>query len=197
MTPEEIGLIEAALNLAFDNPKPGSWPRSSQGGAFGRAVEQFLGACPECRSGRHRCPEDGNAIPHGLLTCEAHNDASVSAEVPRWIPATLGAALANDRIRIGVDECTVTRSTYGVWNVTNEWRPRKWRHAELRMDLTANPGLQQYDPATSCEILMSPERHAIFLLTEAFPGAVVAEQRCSCGVTGGMTHDCETAGRIS
>jgi hypothetical protein len=99
---------------------------------------------------------------------------------PAWQPATLLYCLAGDRIRIGTDETDVLRSSSGAWhaNVVSSVLPSgktwdkvtPWEHTELRLDLSANPGFQQYKPNTPCEILCSPERAAVLLLMTVFPG---------------------------
>ncbi len=92
---------------------------------------------------------------------------------PVWVPATLGMCLVGDRIRIGQQESAVLKSSAGVWyaDVSNYRQPRAWKHTELRLDLDANPGLQQYPASAACEILCTPERKAALLLQEAFPGS--------------------------
>lgn len=92
-----------------------------------------------------------------------------------WVSATFLMCLAGDRIRIGQEETGVLRSSSGTWNVNTSdyWHPRPWVHTELRMDLTANPGFREYPPSTPCEILMSPERKAVHLLMQTFPGSQI------------------------
>lgn len=105
--------------------------------------------------------------------------ASAVAEIvePGWAPATLVQCLAGDRIRIGTDETDVIRTDGGrVWHAdnTDPCRPKPWKHIELRMELAANPGFQEYPPNTPCEILCTPERKASLLLQTQFPGSAVA-----------------------
>lgn len=92
-----------------------------------------------------------------------------------WVPATFLMCLAGDRIRVSGQETDVLRSSSGVWHANNAdaWHPTPWVHTELRMDLAANPGFQEYPPNTPCEILMSPERLAVHLLMQTFPGTTV------------------------
>lgn len=99
---------------------------------------------------------------------------------PVWTSATLLYCLAGDRIRIGADETDVLRSSSGAWhaNVVSSVMPSgktwdkvtPWEHIELKLDLSANPGFQQYKPNTPCEILCSPERLAVLTLMTVFPG---------------------------
>ena len=99
-------------------------------------------------------------------------DVCCRDEQPDWVPATFLMCLAGDRIRIGGQESEVRRSSSGVWhaNNANAWHPTPWVHTELRMDLAANPGFQEYPPNTPCEILMSPERLGTHVLMLQFPG---------------------------
>lgn len=121
--------------------------------------------------------DEFDAVP---LTCAV--EALIESRKPaeEWTPATLLYCLANDRIRIGTDETKVLRSSSGLWyvNTENYWHPTPWRHTELRLELEANPGFQEYPPSLECEILMSPERLAVFALQQAFPGtAVISDGR--------------------
>lgn len=103
-------------------------------------------------------------------------DALIKSREPaEWTPATLLYCLTGDHIRIGQDETKVLRSSSGVWyvNTENYWHPTPWQHTELRLELEANPGFQEYPPNLECEILMSPERRAVFALQQAFPGTSV------------------------
>lgn len=112
--------------------------------------------------------------PHqDLLADRLANDTSLS----EWVPATLKDCLAGDRIRIGQDETTVSRTTMGVWNAStgDAWHPRKWPHVELRMDLEANPGLKEYPTDLACEIFMDPARQAAHILAQSFPGSSYVE----------------------
>lgn len=95
---------------------------------------------------------------------------------PEWMSATLTHCLAGDHIRIGTDETDVVRCSAGVWYADNSdaWHPKAWKHTELRMDVTINPGFQEYPPNLACEILCTPERKAALLLQQAFPGSAVA-----------------------
>lgn len=94
---------------------------------------------------------------------------------PEWVPATFLMCLAGDRIRVSGQETDVRRSSSGIWHADNgnAWHPTPWRHTELRMDLAANPGFQQYPPDTACEILMSPERKAAHVIMQTFPGTQI------------------------
>ena len=94
---------------------------------------------------------------------------------PEWVTATFRDCLAGDRIRLGQEETDVIRCSSGIWHVdtSDAWRPRAWEHLELRMDLAANPGFQQYPPNTPCEILCTPARAALLTLQSAFPGSTV------------------------
>lgn len=115
-----------------------------------------------------------------IQACNGYREANASKEDdPRWVPATFLMCLAGDRIRVGGEggqETDVFRSSSGVWHVNNAdaWHPTPWVHTELRMDLAANPGFQQYPPDTACEILMSAERYAVHLFMQTFPGTQVS-----------------------
>lgn len=97
-----------------------------------------------------------------------------------WTPATFGDLLPGDRVRIGTQEADVTRVNRGDWHARNRvWiddsgRERDhqtpWEHEELNIDLTANPGFHDYDPAIKCEILADADRRAVLTVQQAFPG---------------------------
>src|SRR4051812_23880369 len=111
----------------------------------------------------------------GGLDRLANAVAEIVEPDPEWVPATLLLCLAGDHIRIGQDETDVIRSSAGIWHAdtSDAWRPRAWKHTELRMDLSANPGFQEYPPNLACEILCTPERTAALLLQTQFPGSAV------------------------
>jgi hypothetical protein len=92
-----------------------------------------------------------------------------------WVTAFLHFALAGDRIRINGQESKVLRSSAGVWyvNTADYWHPTPWKHTELRLDLEANPGFLEYPPNLECEILMTPERLAVYTMQQHFPGTSV------------------------
>lgn len=96
-------------------------------------------------------------------------------EAPVWIESTMLHCLEGDRIRLGAEETTVLRSISGTWHADNSdvWRPKAWKHVELRLDLEANPGLQQYPPNAVVEILCTAERAAALVLQESFPGSAI------------------------
>lgn len=106
-----------------------------------------------------------------------------SEPAPEWAPATLAQCLAGDHIRIGTDETDVVRCSSGIWHAdsSDAWRPKKWNHLELRMELAANPkqpgversGFCEYPPNLPCEILCTPERKVVLLLQSAFSGSAV------------------------
>lgn len=106
--------------------------------------------------------------------------ASFKDDDPVWVESTLLFCLAGDRIRIGHDETDVLRSSSGAWhaNVVSSVLPSgktwdkvsPWAHTKLRLDLSANPGFQEYPPNLPCEILCNPERWAVLALMSAFPG---------------------------
>lgn len=104
-------------------------------------------------------------------------DALIESRKPaeEWVPAPLHFVLANDRIRVNGQETKVLRSSAGVWyvNTADYWHPSPWQHTELRLDLEANPGFQEYPPNLECEILMTTERQAVYLLQQGFPGTTV------------------------
>lgn len=87
---------------------------------------------------------------------------------PGWVRTTMRHCLGGDRIRLGQEETDVLRCTLGVWHADtrDSWRPKAWEHIELRMQLAAVPGLQQYPPNTPVEILCTPERAAVLALSE-------------------------------
>ncbi len=105
---------------------------------------------------------------------------------PTWKPATLLYCLAGDRIRIGQDETDVLRSSSGAWHAQvvssvlpsgKTWdKVTPWEHTELRLDLSANPGFQEYPPNLPCEILCTPERLAILHLMQGIPGTTVIKR---------------------
>ena len=105
---------------------------------------------------------------------------------PTWEPATLLYTLAGDRIRIGQDETDVLRSSSGAWHAQvvssvlpsgKTWdKVTPWEHTELRLDLSANPGFQEYPPNLPCEILCTPERLAILNLMQGIPGTTVIKR---------------------
>lgn len=103
-----------------------------------------------------------------------------------WEPATLLYCLAGDRIRIGQDETDVLRSSSGAWHAQvvssvlpsgKTWdKVTPWEHTELRLDLSANPGFQEYPPNLPCEILCTLERLAILHLMQGIPGTTVIKR---------------------
>lgn len=97
---------------------------------------------------------------------------------PRWIPATFADCLAGDHIRIGTEETDVLRANRGIWHADarDEWRPKAWQHLEVRLELAAVGGFPVYPPAQAIEILMTPERHAVHTLAQAFPGSTVQSE---------------------
>jgi hypothetical protein len=137
-----------------------------------QALEDLPPIGPENDLGVYGIDESDHS---GVLKDEQETAALASGEPPRWMPATFLMCLAGDRIRVGGQETDVLRSSSGVWHANNgdAWHPTPWVHTELRMDLTANPGFQQYPPDTACEILMSPERYAVHLFMQTFPGTQI------------------------
>jgi len=132
------------------------------------------GGCSECREiGSWREPEekcsDFVAIPLGRATDHLPTAA------PQWLPATLGACLAGDRMRIGTEETDVLFSSRATWlldNTNPRW-PRAWEHEELVLDLSAHPGRRQYPPDLACEIFCDAERAAVLALQQGFSGTTV------------------------
>lgn len=179
MTPEEKSVIEAAMA----GNGIGSVPTTAQGHVLREAVHALIFSCPQCNAGGHTCPGDGNPIGHTQTDCGEHEEPDTSANwrvvrddvEQEWVPGTLAQCLVGDRIRIGTDETDVLRCSAGVWHAdtSDAWHPRGWKHIELRMDLSANPGFQEYPPNLPCEILATPERKAALLLQSAFPGSAV------------------------
>ncbi len=104
-----------------------------------------------------------------------------AADTPEtgWEQTTLLYCLAGDRIRIGTEETDVLRSGSGVWyvNTADYWHPTPWKHTELRLDLKANPGYQEYPPNLPCEIWMTSGRRAVYTLQQAFPGTTEVKRR--------------------
>lgn len=176
MTPEEKAVIDAAIA-----ERNSLWNLFATGAnsPLIAAIDALIFSCPKCNAGGHVCPGDGNPISHTQSDCGDHGDLEpweISPEpIEEWTPATLLYCLAGDRIRIGTDETKVLRSSSGVWyvNTENYWHPTPWQHTELRLELEANPGFQEYPPNLECEILMSPERRAVFALQQTFPGTSV------------------------
>ncbi len=114
-------------------------------------------------------------------------DGTGAGEVPRhcdhdldWLPAIFGQLLPGDLARIGTMPARVTRVHRGQWHAKDrQWiddagkvrdHMTLWEHEELRIDLTANPGMHVYPPDTACEILAGAERAAILALQAGFPG---------------------------
>jgi hypothetical protein len=135
-------------------------------------------------------PGDPDSIDCGgdCAACMRQIEAEAVAEPlppppPSWVASTLLYCLAGDRIRIGTDETDVLRSSSGAWhaNVVSSVMPSgktwdkisPWEHTELRMELSANPGFQQYPPNLACEIWMTAERLAVHTLMTRFPGSTV------------------------
>lgn len=146
------------------------------------AVAALIFSCPQCNAGGHTCPGDGNSIGHTQTNCGEHSADPLpgESELPIWTPATFGDLLPGDRVRIGTQEADVTRVNRGHWHARNRvWiddagRERDhqtpWEHEELNVDLTANPGLHDYDPDIKCEILADADRRAALIIQQAFPG---------------------------
>jgi hypothetical protein len=71
VTPEEIAVIKAADTLV-------RWHKLDDVGV-GRdlilAVQRLTFNCHECNTNTHRCPGDGNPIPHGAHNCGEHDEA--------------------------------------------------------------------------------------------------------------------------
>lgn len=119
-----------------------------------------------CRPGEEPC--------EGPCRHRAHEPEDCP-NVPRtWEPTTLLYCLAGDHIRIGQDESDVLRSSSGAWHAHivssvlpsgKTWdKVTPWEHMGLRLDLSANPGFQEYLPNVPCEISCTAERKAILLL---------------------------------
>lgn len=191
MTPEEKAVIDVALALVT-GVRAGIDPVSLDND-LEAAVDALIFACPQCNAGGHTCPGDGNPIGHAQTDCGEHEEERCrcsrtervychvenchgGANVQEWAPATLSLCLAGDHIRIDQDETDVIRTDGGrEWHAdnTDPYRPRHWKHIELRMELAANPGFQEYPPNTPCEILCTPERKASLLLQSGFTGSAV------------------------
>lgn len=156
MTPEERAVIEAALHLDASG-----YLTDGDGHELHVAIQALI---------ESRQPAKCTCPPIAERHCQAWR---CLAGV--WIETTMTNALINDRIRIGAEETTVRASTHGMWHVDTRdpWFPREWQHVELRLDLEAVPGLKQYPPAASIEILCSPERLAVLRIQEGFPGSAV------------------------
>lgn len=152
MTPEEKAVIEAAIAVRA------AYQRNSRVMA-GAAASDLIDAVDVLIGFRQAAP----------VTPEDFTSA------PQWVETTMTNALINDRIRIGTEETTVLRSTHGLWHANNRdaWHPTKWQHVELRLELEAVPGLKQYPPAASIDILCTPERLAVLRIQEGFPGSAV------------------------
>lgn len=162
MTPEEKAVIQAAI-AAHDI---GRLPSTAQETILRQTVHALIFSCPECNQGGHTCPGDGEPIGHGENNCGQHDQPD-----PVWMPAMLRDCLTGDRMRIGSEETDVLHSSIDDWHATaDQWRPAPWDHEELILDLSANPGRQQYPADLACEILCSPERAATLLLQQSFPG---------------------------
>lgn len=179
MTPEERAVIQAAIE--WRTAIPGRDQRQVM--ALQDAAWSLITSCPQCNQGGHTCPGDGNWIAHGETDCGQHDDphqdaveaamAETYGAEQEWLPAAFGDLLAGDRIRIGQQETIVTRTSRPAeWHTANGGR-RRWDHVELRMDLEANPGMQQYPPDTACEVLCDAERRAVLLLEQGFPGSSI------------------------
>lgn len=142
------------------------------------------GSCPNYDARLDPCPP-GCASGVCVANVEPPGDScrcpSMDCEHSRvWTPATFGDLWPGDRVRIGTQEADVTRVNRGLWHTRNRvWiddtgRERDhqtpWEHEELNIDLTANPGLHDYDPAIKCEILADADRRAALIIQRAFPG---------------------------
>lgn len=69
MTPEEKAVIEAAIAYAW---APEANERRRRLPALGDAVGALIYSCPQCNSGGHVCPGDGNPIGHTQTDCGEH-----------------------------------------------------------------------------------------------------------------------------
>lgn len=196
MTPEEKAIVQAAIEAN----QIGREPSTAQLTVLRQATHQLMFNCPECNSGGHTCPGDGKSIGHGDTDCGEHDPdpdlpdehllrameereqvelwADDPGAGPRWIPATFADCLAGDHIRIGAEETDVLRANRGIWHADarDERRPKAWQHLEVRLELVAVGGFPVYPPAQAIEILMTPERHAVHTLAQAFPGSTVESE---------------------
>lgn len=115
-------------------------------------------------------------------------DGTGAGEAPRhcghdldWMSATFADLLPGDLVSLNGSMATVTRVHRGQWHAKDrQWiddagkvrdHMTPWEHEELRIDLTANPGMHVYPPDTACEILADAERAAILALQAGFSGA--------------------------
>lgn len=193
MTPQEKAIVQAAITWRLEIP--GNRTRSTV--ALEQATWELITTCSRCNCGGHTCPGDGKSIGHGDTDCGEHDpdpdlpdnqmlEAMEQVELwaddpgagPRWIPATFADCLAGDHIRIGTEETDVLRANRGIWHADarDEWRPKAWQHLEVRLELAAVGGFPVYPPAQAIEILMTPERHAVHTLAQAFPGSTVESE---------------------
>lgn len=112
------------------------------------------------------------------LLIESVRDLLASRRPPEpvavWVPATFADCLGNDRIRLNGEEAIVLRATRGIWHADtrDEWRPKAWDHVEVRLALDVVPELSLYPPNGPIEILMTEERRAVHIMSQAFPGTV-------------------------
>lgn len=183
MTPEE----KAVIDLAIRSREVALAGLPSVADEMREAIDALIYSCPECNAGGHTCPGDGNPIGHTQTNCGQHEERDTSANwrVVRdvgheWVPATFGDLWPGDRVRIGTQEADVTKVSRGDWHARNRvWiddagRERDhqtpWEHEELNIDLTANPGMHDYDPGIACEILADADRRAALIIQQAFPG---------------------------
>lgn len=107
----------------------------------------------------------------------------LTEEPTEWLPATFSDLLPGDRVRIGQEEADVTKVHRGLWHARNrEWidnagkvrdHQTRWDHEELRVDLTANPGLHVYPLDLACEVLCDSDRAASLIIQSQFPRSTV------------------------
>ncbi len=183
-TPEDRDGIQ--LRIAWEHPSEGRMIAGISEQPAGDPLVRFgvdISVSPLHAGSNGSCPSYGSRLdpcPAGCASgvCVAGKSREIRPpEMVRsaWIPATFLMCLAGDRIRVGGQETDVLKSSSGVWHANNSdaWHPTPWVHTELRMDLAANPGFQQYPPNTPCEILMGPERLAVHMFMQTFPGTTV------------------------
>lgn len=130
----------------------------------------------DCRKLGERCAGPCRQRAHAPDRCPNMSPAWRDRHpAPVWVETDMRQCLAGDRIRMGASEANVLRSVSGVWHADNgdAWHPRGWEHLEFRAELDVVPGFRQYPPNASIEILCTPERRAILLLQDAFPGSAV------------------------
>lgn len=94
-----------------------------------------------------------------------------------WMSGILGHCLPGDHVRLNGAETGIVSVSLLQFHARNreytgsDGKVRDHQtpheHLELRMDITANPGVREYPVSLACEILCSEERAAVLLFQKA------------------------------